>query len=133
LTVEAAQARTSSVLAREQTVETTKPAGAITIQVITEFVALRELGAEWRSLVARCDASSIFQTFEWNYAWWESFGDKHRLLVLLARADGCLVGIAPLMIAERRAHGLRRHSIEFIGTGVSDYLDFIVAPVTKRW
>jgi CelD/BcsL family acetyltransferase involved in cellulose biosynthesis len=84
----------------------------------SSFDALRP---EWDALVERSPDSTIFQTWEWLSTWWAHFGNGR--LVLLAAQDGDeLVGLAPLFLAG----GLPRR-LCFIGDGISDYPDFIVA------
>lgn len=57
----------------------------------------------------------------WLSAWWQSFGSGFEPLVLAAREDGRLVGLAPLKVKDGTA--------SFIGdNSVCDYLDFITAP-----
>jgi CelD/BcsL family acetyltransferase involved in cellulose biosynthesis len=101
---------------------------ALRISLIDQFDALESRRAEWDALVARSTTPTIFQTYEWHESWWRVFGAEYELWVLLAEADGELVGIAPLMLSRRRVHGVRRRVLEFIGAPLgSDYCDFIVA------
>ncbi len=86
------------------------------------FASLRE---EWESLLARSERATIYQTWEWNEAWWQSFGGRKRLRLLLARENGALVGLAPLYVSRHLGTPLRR--LAFVGTGASDYLD-VLAP-----
>jgi CelD/BcsL family acetyltransferase involved in cellulose biosynthesis len=62
------------------------------------------------------DAPFVFQTKEWLQTWWEIFG-KGRLLLIVAERNGTPVALAPLYTDE----GM----IYFVGSGGSDYLDFI--------
>ena len=87
------------------------------------------LEPEWQRLASVCPAATVFQTFEWNRAWWRQFGDRQgrRLrLVTFRDPDGTLVGLAPLMTSFWYATPLRR--VSFLGTGTSDYLDVLAAP-----
>ncbi len=57
----------------------------------------------------------------WLNAWWQSFGSGFEQLVLVAREESRIIGIAPL-----KASG---GAVSFIGdNSVCDYLDFITAP-----
>ncbi len=73
---------------------------------------------------------SIFQTYEWNKTWWDSFGhnDEHKLLLLFGFDEDLLIGIAPLMI-KREKKGSSYKVINFIGASnsnwSSDYCSFI--------
>jgi CelD/BcsL family acetyltransferase involved in cellulose biosynthesis len=92
------------------------------VQVVTspgEFAALR---AEWGALLER-STGTLFQSWEWLHTWWTHLG-RGRLWLLLARREGRLAGIAPLFISRYGGTGLRR--VGFLGTGSSDYLQFLV-------
>jgi len=68
----------------------------------------------------------VFSTWEWLSACWKHFGRNSRLLFLLAENGNDLIGIAPLMYSVHQILGLRYGKIQFIGTLVSDYNDFII-------
>jgi len=96
---------------------------------ITNAAGLFDLETEWRHLASVCPAATVFQTFEWNAAWWKHFGTiwGRRLRVLTFRdVAGTLIGLAPLMTSFWYATGLRR--LSFLGTGTSDYLDILATP-----
>jgi CelD/BcsL family acetyltransferase involved in cellulose biosynthesis len=72
----------------------------------------------WRQLLSDCIVNHVFLTPPWQRAWWRAFGSDSEMLLLAARQDGRLGGIAPL----RRNGG----GIYFIGSSdVCDYMDFI--------
>ncbi len=81
---------------------------------------------EWNALVSKDQMGTIFQTFEWHYSWWKTFGNDFKLLLLLAEKGDELIGIAPLMVDEIQILGCRQKIVKFIGTGKSDYCDFIM-------
>ncbi len=95
---------------------------------VRSAAGLAALQTEWQTLAAACTAATVFQTWEWNAAWWEHFGRGGRRLRLVTfrDADGILVGLAPLMTSFWYATPLRR--LSFLGTGTSDYLDVLAAP-----
>ena len=96
---------------------------------LTNAAGLADLETEWRLLAAVCPTATVFQTFEWNSAWWRHFGKVwgRALRILTFRdAEGALVGLAPLMTSFWYATPLRR--LSFLGTGTSDYLDILAAP-----
>ena len=84
------------------------------------FTALRQA---WDSLVERCTPATLFQTWEWNDAWWQAFGAGKQLRLLQVHDRGELVGLAPLCVSCYPGTPLRR--LRFLGTGVSDYLDLL--------
>jgi CelD/BcsL family acetyltransferase involved in cellulose biosynthesis len=87
-----------------------------------DFLALEE---KWKKVLQQSN-HTIFQTWEWLSTWWRHFGKGKRLLVLLAEVDGEILGIAPLMYSVESKFGVRQGIIEFIGTGHSQYNDFIL-------
>ena len=80
---------------------------------------------DWERLLAQNDVRNIFLTFEWLHSWWEAFGDRHRLYVLVVMADGQTIGMAPFMIKKISRLGRTRRIIQFIGTPNADYSDLI--------
>ena len=95
---------------------------------VRSAAGLAALEIEWQTLAAGCAAATVFQTWEWNAAWWKGFGKAGRRLRLVTfrDGDGTLVGLAPLMTSFWYATPLRR--LSFLGTGTSDYLDVLAAP-----
>ncbi|MDQ2800454.1 MAG: GNAT family N-acetyltransferase, partial [Armatimonadota bacterium] len=90
---------------------------------------LTALEREWQELAAACPTATVFQTWEWNAAWWGRFGrvpGRRLRLVIFRASDGALVGLAPLMTSFWYGTALRR--LSFVGTGASDYLDALAAP-----
>lgn len=81
------------------------------------------LWGEWEGLISRCSRATIYQTPEWNEAWWGAFGRGKRLRLLQVRQEGRLIGLAPLYSSRHLGTPLRR--LAFVGTGASDYLDIL--------
>jgi len=97
----------------------------VEVQEVRGGDAIFTLRDEWDDLVTRCERATIFQTWEWNEAWWRTFHGGKRLRLLLFRQNGTLVGLAPFYISRHLGTPLRR--LAFVGTGASDYLD-VLAP-----
>jgi CelD/BcsL family acetyltransferase involved in cellulose biosynthesis len=85
--------------------------------------AFHALRVEWEALVERCPHATLYQTFDWNEAWWSAFRLRKRLRILAVRRSGEMIGIAPLYVSRHLGTPLRR--IAFLGTGSSDYMDLI--------
>jgi len=87
-----------------------------------EFDAQRE---EWNALLERSACDSVFLRWEWIHTWWKHFQQPHRTLVILtARLEGRLVGIAPFYF--ETAGLLRTRTLKFCSEELSpDYLDII--------
>lgn len=79
----------------------------------------------WNQVLTDSNVAYPFLTYEWVSSWWTSFYSHRRQpLILLAKNGDRAIpyGIAPLMLT----HGKLFKIIEFMGTGISDYLDFIL-------
>ncbi len=92
----------------------------ITVKEITNGAELERLIPEWESLWLRCPDATPFQLPDWLYNWWILFG-KGGLRVIALRADGRLAGLAPFYLNNEGGE------INFIGTGITDYLDLLLA------
>jgi len=89
---------------------------------------LDALEPEWDRLLEQCPAT-VFQSFEWLRAWWRHFGGSRSLDCVVFRDRGVLVGIAPMLREQVRVLGIpivRR--LQFLGVGLSDYLDVLILP-----
>ncbi|MBU1822985.1 MAG: GNAT family N-acetyltransferase [Bacteroidetes bacterium] len=75
--------------------------------------------AIWNAMLRQGPTNELFLTWEWQQCWWEVFG-RGKLLLVVAEQAGIPVAIAPLFLDE----GM----VFFVGSGGSDYLDFIGSP-----
>ena len=89
---------------------------SVTTRILDGFRDSALGGAEWNALLPRGDSNVFFLTWEWQRAWWDSY-ERSGLMLLLAEEDGEAKAIAPFFAEE----GM----IYFVGSGGSDYLDFI--------
>lgn len=88
-----------------------------------EFKGSKE---EWGALLSRSGTSNIFLTYEWIDACIRHFLKGRGLLILKVLDADRLIGIAPLMIKRSRYLGFPVKTVSFIGTLISDRMDFIV-------
>ena len=72
--------------------------------------------AQWDRLSATGPSDVVFLTWHWQSAWWKSFG-RGQLLLIAAEREGEVAALAPLFS--------EAGMIYFVGSGGSDYLDFI--------
>ena len=70
----------------------------------------------WNQLLSQGSSNVIFMTWQWQKAWWDCFG-RGKLLIMVAEQNEKPVAIAPLFSEDGMVY--------FIGSGGSDYLDFI--------
>lgn len=100
------------------------------IETVRTPAGFNALEVEWRVLLPRTAADTIFLTWEWLSSWWASYGKGKELLVLVARdSAGTCQGIAPLYVEPHRQMRRTLRRLRFLGDGSSDsdYLDFVVA------
>lgn len=71
---------------------------------------------DWTALQCKGSGNTVFMSWHWQKTWWEVFG-RGKLLLLLAVKNEEPVALAPLF-----ADG---GMLFFVGSGGSDYLDFI--------
>lgn len=93
---------------------------SLTSSVVTEAAALESLRAEWEDLLSRSATDEPMLSPLWLLAWWRVFGglDGRRLLVLVCRDAGRLVGLAPLITRKHRyPPAIDFTRVELLGTG----------------
>lgn len=71
---------------------------------------------QWEELLQRSSTRTVFQTVQWQDAWWQAYGRGQRLYVSVEQGSR-LLALAPLFAADRMAF--------FVGSGGSDYLNFL--------
>lgn len=95
-----------------------------------DFATFRGLQGEWEALYRRCENVTPFNSWDWLFSWWQSYGDTHRLRIVTFRRDGVLLGVLPLYVrSEPGKLGISARIMRFIGDGSadSDYLSWMVA------
>jgi CelD/BcsL family acetyltransferase involved in cellulose biosynthesis len=98
------------------------------VRVIRRDDDFAALEARWSQLVARAADANTFLTHHWLYTWWCAYRPRADLRIVVAEEDGCLRGIAPMMLT--REGGISRviRRLRFVGDGTSetDHMNFIV-------
>lgn len=105
--------------------------GTLTTACVTHIDGFRALAEEWGRLHDACPESTPFNSWEWLFSWWQTYGDGKELCVLTCRSEGQLVGIAPLyLVSESAGIGVRVQAMRMLGdaSADSDYLDFLIRP-----
>ena len=80
----------------------------------------------WQELLLKSKIDNIFLTHDWISLCIRHFFMPQDLLILTVFSGDTLVGIAPLMIKKYKYFGLPVKSVCFIGTTISDRMDFIL-------
>lgn len=84
------------------------------------FDAMKPL---WNKLLAHSTSNTPFQTWEYQSAWWQAYGNAHLWSFTVANDNGEVIAIAPLFIE----HVDGQRIVRFVGhIDVTDYLDFII-------
>lgn len=102
------------------------------VRVVTTPGEFDALEAVWNELLERSEAT-VFQSFEWLRAWWKYFGGSRRLRILVFGAEGSTEGIVPMFLSRERLLGIPvARRLQFIGVGLSDYLQPIASRGSER-
>lgn len=93
----------------------------------SEFDSLQR---EWDELLESSDQRVFFLRWHWVRSWWRYYAPRDsRLLLVVCRCGGRLVGLAPFYMRRQRQYGvLALREVCFLGTGrqrVSEHLDII--------
>jgi CelD/BcsL family acetyltransferase involved in cellulose biosynthesis len=99
------------------------------IKIISNNAEFDAIEIAWSLLFVRSDVT-VFQSFEWLRTWWKYFSKPNfKLHIILFYKNGELVGIAPLFMEVIKIAGVPiiRH-LQFIGRGLSDYVNLIIKP-----
>jgi CelD/BcsL family acetyltransferase involved in cellulose biosynthesis len=98
------------------------------MQVISDQESFAKMRGEWNHLLQKSRTNTLFLTWEWVYTWWTVYRENSELFIITARnKDGELIALAPLLIRKARYYRFPVREVVFIGTGISDSQDFIIA------
>jgi CelD/BcsL family acetyltransferase involved in cellulose biosynthesis len=107
-------------------------AGASGVERLRSIDDFRNLRDAWQALHEACtDRVTPFNSWEWAFSWWQTYGERRELVLLVARDAAGVAGIAPLYLArETAAPGIQASVLHIVGDGSndSDYLGFILRP-----
>ncbi len=73
------------------------------IEVVRDLQQLAPLETAWNEAVEASGFDSVFLTHEWFYAWAKSFAPVGALNIVIAREEGRICGIMPLLRERRRS------------------------------
>ncbi|MBR7742149.1 GNAT family N-acetyltransferase [Phycicoccus sp. BSK3Z-2] len=98
------------------------------VEVVADGAGLAALEEDWRRLDEADPRSELYTSFDGVRAWWAGFGAQEQwtLHVLVARHNGAVVGLLPLVRQARRTGGRTRQVLRFAAHG--DYLGAVVDP-----
>ena len=99
---------------------------AVEVELLNSYSGFSKLEPFWNKVLEASGEPSIFLSFEWLSNWWRVSGKENEILTLIAREEGEIIGLAPLMITRKNALFLWARTLEFAAAPVSDYQDFII-------
>lgn len=100
--------------------------GPLRLEIVRDPAAFMALAREWNAVLAQSpQVGNPMLTHEWFRAWWEAFGEKKELLILLLRSGGRLIGIAPLMRFWASHYGAPMRLLSLITNDHTNRADFI--------
>lgn len=111
---------------QDQEVEAEPARPAFQMDTITSLAGMLSLEHEWDDLVRRSGASTVFSTFGWNLSWVRHLGNGKELHIITVRRRGRLIGLAPLMIGPLKTAGITQQALQFIGSPLNDYSEFLL-------
>ena len=88
----------------------------VQLRLVTSFEDPTLSKELWDDLLRQGSSEVVFLTWHWQKVWWEVFG-RGKLLIIIAEQEGKPIAMAPLFADQ----GM----IYWVGSGGSDYLDFI--------
>lgn len=87
-----------------------------------------DLHASWDALLSQTTAAHAQLTHEWLSSCWEVFGEDQRLFLIAVTDGRHIVGIAPLVVRKViDKAGLELRKLTFVGDGLTDYHDLLIA------
>ena len=96
------------------------------IRLLSDIRAFENLRDAWNLLLQKNSVQDAFLTWEWLFAWWKHYGKQRELWLITTWISNELVGVAPLMLEERRKYGLKFRVLCSLGTPDIDVGGFIV-------
>jgi CelD/BcsL family acetyltransferase involved in cellulose biosynthesis len=104
----------------------------LTVETVTDEQTFLQLRPEWDDAVARAQIGHPFLCHDWIRTWWECFGDAAELHVIVVRAGGQIVAIAPLLFERTRMYGMPVRRLRLLQNDHSPRSDFIVADYVSQ-
>ncbi|HLS85816.1 MAG TPA: GNAT family N-acetyltransferase [Burkholderiales bacterium] len=107
-------------------------ARALEVATLTTEEAFVALAVDWNRVHGECGTASIFNSWFWQYTWWQVYGGGRPLRILVASEGDTLVGILPLHLRTVQALGRTVRVLQFIGTGGDTHPDDLGAILLPR-
>jgi len=97
------------------------------ISAVTQYEDFINLKKDWNNLLQLSEEiDNVFLRHEWMDVWWQAFGQKNELCVLLFHHNGQLKGIAPFMLLSSTYKNIPYRRLGFIEDANAPSLNFII-------
>ena len=103
----------------------------IVVQFLTSARDFAEVAPEWNRLHDQCVAASVFNSWIWQFQWWQAYGANQPLRLLVALEGGEVVGVLALYIQTIEVMGMPVRLLRLVGSGADthpDDLGPVIAP-----
>ncbi len=107
------------------------PGADIAVQFLTTTEEFARLAPEWNRLLGKATAASVFNSWLFQYQWWQVYGAGQPLRILVALERGETVGILALYIQKVVMLGVPVRVLRFVGSGGDTHPDDL-GPVLAR-
>jgi CelD/BcsL family acetyltransferase involved in cellulose biosynthesis len=98
-------------------------AGDIAVQFLTSADEFARLAPDWNRIHGAAAAASVFNSWVWQYQWWQVYGGGQPLRILVALEHGETLGILALYIQTIQVLGVPVRLLRFVGTGADTHPD----------
>jgi CelD/BcsL family acetyltransferase involved in cellulose biosynthesis len=99
----------------------------IRIEVISDLRAFLALESVWNEVAEAAGVAHPFLEYLWVRTWWESFGAGSTLHILVLKAGGRPIAIAPLMLTPIPMWGMPVRRLGFLYNAHVPRADFLIA------
>ena len=103
----------------------------IVVQFLTSPRDFAEVAREWNRLHDQCATASVFNSWIWQFQWWQAYGGDQPLRLLVALEGGEAVGVLALYIQTIEVMGTPVRLLRLVGSGADthpDDLGPVIAP-----
>jgi CelD/BcsL family acetyltransferase involved in cellulose biosynthesis len=107
-------------------------ANASAVEIVTDTAAFERLEPEWNDAVDRAGIAHPFLRHEWLRTWWECFGEERQLHIVIVRAGGRIIAIAPLVSEAVTLCGIPVRQLRLMFNDHTPRADVIVAEPGER-
>lgn len=84
------------------------------VESLSDFAALAEA---WERLEGEATIGSVFETFDWQHLWWQSYGRDQPLKIFVATAGDAVVGVLAIYVQTQAMLRIPARLLRFVGTG----------------